>query len=222
MKTGKNIGNGELPKLKQLATELLASEAPDLSVLDQLAALAAEIATQLRESSRQDLVAEITQRAPGILPAAAEEIGIRLTQAAVEELAALATLLDQAEAARAALSQADADLMAARERGDYGAMAPLALEAETQKNSLAALSTEFQTRIGRIEGGNPATDADPSEAPVATGDLGPPTTEAAAGEQAPEPILAEDAAETEADSGPEHRRLRDLIRQMRPALDAAG
>jgi hypothetical protein len=189
----------------------------------------------------------VEARALPLLPAAADDLRSRLGPLSLDELSALATMLEQAVTARAAFEKADTGLMAARRRGDYAAMAPLAIEADAQKNVLETATVGFAERLGLtgilIEE-FPADEAPPAEpAPDPAEGVGP----EAAGEPAPssepsptaapaEYVAADTAAEapveaapletasTEpeaAETQPERRRLRALIRQMRPASDEA-
>ena len=236
MKADTSVIDSELPRLKQLASELLAAESPELSALDQIASLAAAIASRSREAARQQLLDDVTESAQTIFPAALDELKSRLARAAFDELASLGTLLDRATAAAAAFHQADSGLMAAREKGDYAAMAPLAIEADSQKKALATVSAEFASRIGLGETltaqplaakaaapPEAASSADPPE-PAATAepvldtalsDVAEPdaATAMTADEPAGDPLDLDRPAE----GPPERRRLRALIRQMRPA-----
>jgi len=234
MKAGMSVIDSELPRLKQLASELLAAESPELSALDQIASLAAAIASRSREAARQQLLDEVMEGARAIFPAAPDELTSRLAQAAFDELASLGTLLDRAAAAAAAFHQADSGLMAAREKGDYAAMAPLAIEADGQKKALAAASAEFTSRIGL--GGTLTAQplaANAASAPEAVPSADPPQPAAAAepvvdaafstvaepdaAAMADEPAGELSELDQPAEGPPERRRLRALIRQMRPA-----
>lgn len=226
--------DGELPKLKRLAGELLAAEAPDLGILDQIAVLAAEVAAQCREAARLQLVERVARGAAAIFPSAADALRARLTQSSAVELTEIEALLDQLTTARAAFARADADLRTAHRRGDYAAMAPLALDADKQKIALAAAIAGFEERLGLGELFKPEL----VEIPAAE----PPAAEAGAEEGAPTDHLAEHAAEHSADHLAEHAaehsedmpvdgdgesraerpRLRALIRQMRSVPEAAA
>ncbi len=253
MKAGKRIADGELPKLKSLASEFLAAEIPELSVLDQIATLAGEIAGRMREAARQQLVDLVAHGAQAIFPAATEDLQSRVAQSSHDELSRLGGLLDAANTAQTAFRRADADLMAARDRGEYAAMAPLALAADTQKKAFAAAGAEFATLIGLgsaltpdIVAAEPVGDAvangvangvgdgsadRPADPAVADeGGVAAPAasavdvTENSGGGVAPLPE-SEEAAPLDLDrpveSLPERRRIRDLIRQMRPVQDEA-
>ena len=53
---GKNTRASELANLRELARELLTAEVPELSLLEQMASLAAAIASQHREVRRRELI----------------------------------------------------------------------------------------------------------------------------------------------------------------------
>ena len=127
------IDPAELAPLRRLANEFLAADAVEVGVLDRLASLAGELAAKGREQARQKMVDLVEARALPLLPAAAGDLRARLSPLPLDELAALSTLLEQAVTARAAFEEADSGLMAARRRGDYAAMAPLAIAADAQK-----------------------------------------------------------------------------------------
>ncbi len=242
MEVGTSVADSELPKLKSLASELLAAESLDLAVLDQIAALAAEIAARCREETRRQLVELVAKGAQAIFPTAAEDLRSRLAQSSLDELSSLGALLGDAMTARTAFARADSGLMTARDRGDYAAMAPLALEADTQKSALAAAGAEFANRIGL--GGAltpdtmPATAAEesarafaaveasnavsPREAPAVPPPSGAPEADFLAASSMPED-LAGIPAELDLPPGApaERRRIRDLIRQIRPTPDEA-
>ena len=238
------VDPGELAPLRQLASEFLAAEAVEIGVLDRMAALASELAARGREQARLKMVDLVEARALPLLPAAADDLRSRLGPLSLDELSGLASLLEQAVTARAAFEEADSGLMAARRRGDYAAMAPLALEADSQKTTLENATVGFAERLGLggvlLEqapvdaapaakphpepalsevAGEPAAAAaePPAEAPtdyVAAEAVAKAPVEAAAPEHPsadPEPAAAQ----------PERRRLRALIRQMRPTSDEA-
>jgi len=242
MNIAASVADSELPVLKRLAGELAAADAPELSILDRIASLAAEIAARCRESARQEALARVTAGTLAIFPNAGEDLASRLRQASLDELIGMAGLLDDATAGRAAFAQADADLMAARDRGDYAAMAPLALAADSQKSAFVAATGEFASRVGLVG--------------ALTAEMAVPVVAAPAEEPAGEPISAEQfspppgSAEIDAPSGPreavpemlsaaeepadiasqfglhpasqgERRRIRDLIRQVRSTPDEA-
>jgi len=241
MEAVNTIDPGELAPLRQLASEFLAAEPVEIGVLDRLASLATELAARGREQSRLKMVDLVEARALPLLPAAASDLRSRLDPLALAELSALATMLEQAVTARAAFEQADTGLMAARRRGDYAAMAPLAIEADTQKTALESATVGFAERLGLadllIEHADAAEELAPEPQPMAAtpepeaepdAPAEPPlaadqVSEDAAAEAPIEPAAAEGAPEeaepTEAQ--PERRRLRALIRQMRPASDEA-
>jgi hypothetical protein len=241
MEAVNTIDPGELAPLRQLASEFLAADPVEIGVLDRLASLAAEQAARGREQSRLKMVDLVVARALPLLPGAANDLRSRLDPLALDELSALATMLEQAVTARAAFEKADTGLMAARRRGDYAAMAPLAIEADTQKTALESATVGFAERLGLADLLMEHTDAAdepapepqpmaaapepepepdaPAEPPLAADQV----SEDAAAEALIEPAAAEGAPEeaepTEAQ--PERRRLRALIRQMRPASDEA-
>src|SRR5438270_3968113 len=113
------IPASDLAKLKRLAGDISAAEAPELGVLDEIASLAAEIATRCREGMRQQLLEEVITAAQAIFPTAGQDLRLRLAQTSFDELANLAAPLDETAAAQTALTEADVGLMAARDRGDY-------------------------------------------------------------------------------------------------------
>jgi hypothetical protein len=203
--------DGGLAKLKQLAGDLLVVEVPDLGVLDQIATLAAEVAAQRREATRQELLERVARDAQAILPVAGRALRVRLGEFPADELTAVAALLQAATGAREAFTQADTDLRAAHGRGDYAAMAPLALEADRRKTALADAIAAVEQRLG------------PGDAPL-------PESAAAAEEAAAAPA-ADDAPPESPDGVPgdgqgespvERPRLRALIRQMRSVPDVAA
>jgi hypothetical protein len=231
MKAASSVIDSELPRLKQLAGDLLAIESPEVGVLDQIALLAAAIASRSREAARQLLLDDLTLSAQGIFPAAAADVRSRLAQAAFDDLAELGGLLDRAVAAAAAFRQADSGLMAAREKGDYAAMAPLAIEADSQKKALATASGEFADRLGlgpvrtdetlMPEPEPPAASASPAmpePTPVAAAPLSLAGADTAADALMAEPPAGEPVElERSAEAPPERGWRRALIRQMRPA-----
>jgi len=156
MKATKRVVDGELPKLKQLASELLGADTAELALLDEIASVAAGIAARCRDEARQHLVEQVAEGAQAILPRAIDDLRSRLAQSSLEELAILAGVLDKAGSVCAAFEHTDSNLMAARERGDYAAIAPLALEAESEENALATAIVEFANRIGFQRAEQPA------------------------------------------------------------------
>jgi hypothetical protein len=244
MEADMNIAETGLPELRELAGALMGAEAPDPLLLDQIASLAATVATHRREEVRQELLAGITERVGAILPTAGEDLQSHLGNSSSDELASLGALLDAAEKARAAFDRADSDITAAHGRGDYAAMAPLALEADAQKAALAAASADVASRIGRgtstpeapaveaaeepISAPEPETEtnwpvagaADKTETEferVAEADLFP--IAPPLGEPASSPVAAALVAAGTAEPQSERRRLRGLIRQMRATMD---
>jgi hypothetical protein len=137
----KNTRASELVNLRELARELLTVEVPELNLLEQMASLAAAIASEHREVRRRELIDRV-QAAQARLSIAIEPS--QLARLSVDKLSALEASLDRAVAAHAALSRADSEMMLARDRGDYAAIAPLALEADTQNKTLAAAREEGQ------------------------------------------------------------------------------
>jgi hypothetical protein len=148
MEDRQGVTDSELPKLKRLAGDLLAAEAPDPAVLDEISALAATVATQLREHARRELARLVADAVPAVFPNPPEGLLAQLAQTAQGELSSLGALLEDAGKARAAFAEADAGLLAAHGRGDYSAMVPLAREAENQKRAFAAATAEFASRVG--------------------------------------------------------------------------
>jgi hypothetical protein len=231
MKVGNSVTDSELPKLQQLASEFLAVAAPELSILDQMASLAAGIAARWREAAHRQLLEQVTEGARTVFPTATEILRVRLAQSTFDELSQLGALLDTAVASAAAFAQADSGLRAAHDRGDYTAMPPLAIEAAAQKEVLSTASAELADRLG-------IADSAARPAPGAERDRGDAALPADASlpEEPAEPLLTltdadEDAltledqpsgpieANRRADSQPERRRLRALIRQMRPVAE---
>jgi hypothetical protein len=238
------VDPGELAPLRQLASEFLAADAVEVGVLDRIASLASELAARGREQARLKMVDLVEARALPLLPAAADDLRSRLGPLSLDELSGLATLLEQAVTARAAFEEADSGLMAARRRGDYAAMAPLAMEADAQKTALENATIGFAERLGL--GGVLLEEASAAQTPAAEPNPEPAVSEvasepaAAAEEPLPEAptdyVTAEVAAEAPveaaaseipsadpepAEAQPERRRLRALIRQMRPNSDEA-
>lgn len=244
MELGKSVADAELPDLKGLASELLAAEAPAAALLDQIASLAATIAARTREEARRQLLDGVAAAASAIFPAAVNDLQPRLAQASLDELSNLKGLLDRATDALAAFERADAGLMAARDRGDYAAMAPLALEAGTQKGVLDAARAEIarQLEIDTTAMHAPAAAA-PEEtvAPVAASSVRAMASEPSpsfAGEGEIVALSSPSDTPTRAavtgglpadhieepqpdapESQVERRRLRGLIRQMRGTMD---
>jgi hypothetical protein len=213
----------------------------EVGVLDRIAALAAELAARSREQARVKMVDLVEARALPLLPAAADDLRSRLAPLALDELSALSTMLEQAVIARAAFEEADSGLMAARRRGDYAAMAPLALEADAQKTALENATVGFAERLGLagvlIEHADAAAEPAPETAapaaasePAAAIEATPAgyVTEEAVVEPPVDAVAPESAGSESAPDGseqaeaqPERRRLRALIRQMRPSSDEA-
>lgn len=238
------VDPAELAPLRQLAGELLAADAVEVSVLDRLASLATELAARSREQTRQKMVDLVEARALPLLPAAADDLRPRLGPLSLNELSGLAALLEQAVTARAAFEEADSGLMAARRRGDYAAMAPLAIEADAQKTALENATVGFAERLGLGDvlleqapvDGAPAVEPAPEPAASETGSelafpleepAAPPPTDYAAVEVAAERPVEATVPENPSpdpepgEAQPERRRLRALIRQMRPTSDEA-
>ena len=246
MKVDKSVADTDLARLKALATEFLATETPEPAVFDQLASLAAGVAAGYREKARLELMQRIADMAPTIFPTLAEDFRAGLEHTPHDELTSLVTLLDEATTARTAFGDADSALMAARERGDYGAMAPLALEADAKKNVFAVASAQFANRVGLGDVLMPdlmPADVPPPQPRPAAPEMTPAaatpvtteaTEEACAGvaedaapqTSAPETTAPENASEQEplelnspVTSPAERRRVRDLIRHIRPATE---
>jgi hypothetical protein len=228
------VDPGELAPLRQLAGEFLAADAVELGVLDRLASMAAELDAKSREQARQKMADLVEARALPLMPAAAGDLRSRLAPLSLDELSGLASLLEQAVIARAAFEEADSGLMAARRRGDYAAMAPLAMEADAQKTALENATVGFAERLGitgvlleqpSADGASapdpepPAATAEASGEPAGMAEDLPAATEYSTAEAAAAP--ENPSAEPEADAQPERRRLRALIRQMRPTSDEA-
>jgi hypothetical protein len=244
MESVNTIDPGELAPLKQLASEFLAADAVEIGVLDRIASLATELAVRSREQARVKMIDVVEARALPLLPAAADDLRSRLSPLSLDALSGLAALLEQAVTARAAFEEADSGLMAARRRGDYAAMAPLALEADAQKSALETTTVEFTERLGLAD--VLAEEAPSAEMPAAE-PAAPPVNPEVSGELAAPselaaPLAAADEFESDgsseplaevstpesapgeaepAEAQPERRRLRALIRQMRPDADEA-
>jgi len=244
------VANRELTELKRLAGQVAAADLPDVAALDQIALLAADIAGRFREAARRELLEQLTKNTPEIFPDCAKDLPARLTEASLAELSRLEGLLDQAKAAHEALTRADAELMAARERGDYAAMAPLALEADTNKVALAVAGGEFEKQLGSVVAVPAAAEpetvttpeaveaaaASPEPAPsgdaVSAADSGDDEADATEADSAeasaePEPAVVETGSNlVELGVHPvtrgERRRIRDLIRQVRTLPDEAS
>ena len=201
MELDTSIADGELPKLKELAAELVAAMAPRLVLLDDIAALATAIAARSREAVRQRLLDKIGQGVQAVLPTSVEGLESRLASFSLDELSGLGELIEKAAGTQTAFEEADGGLMAARERGDYAAMAPLAIEAGKQKSALAAASAELANRIG------PAGSAS-SDQPAAAAAETPADEPVAAGEGTPEespgepPLAPADSRDLEAEAAP--------------------
>lgn len=230
----KTADESKLPRLKRLASDLLAASAPEATLLDQIASLAAEMAAHCRERARLKLLDAVRKGALAILPSAGAEIAAALAGLSADELSEAAALLETAAAARADFERVDAELMAAHQRGDYAAMAPLALEASAQKAALAKTRGEFADRLGLDLAPTASPEPEPADTtaagPVLPADPpspGAPVDPAPAAAAAPEPagpaVAAMPAArETEVrETLPERRRLRALIRQIRPVAEEA-
>lgn len=151
MKVDKGVADLELTKLRALATEFLGTEAPELSLLEQIALLVTAITERCRHEGRRRLIDQLVDSALVIFPTATEGLTSRLGQLSIDELSSLGELLDNADRTRTALEKAASDLTSALGSGDYAAMASLALEADSHKNALAVASTEFVDRIGSNE-----------------------------------------------------------------------
>lgn len=229
------VDPGELVPLRQLASEFLAADSVEIGVLDRIASLATELAARSREQSRLKMVDLVEARALPLLPAAANELRSRLDPMSLAELSALAAMLEQAVTARAAFEEADSGLMAARRRGDYAAMAPLAIEADAQKTALESATVGFAERLGLaeilLEQADAAEEPGPEPVPeAAAAEAGseadaavelPPAADSVVADAAAEALM-EPAPEGAPDEPqPERRRLRALIRQMRPTPDEA-
>jgi hypothetical protein len=232
--------DSDFARLKGYASEVLTAETAELPLLDQIASLASEIATRCREQSRQRRLAGVTQGAAALFATPTDDLGSRLTDLPLDELTSLEQLLEQASAARSALAEADGALMAAHRRGDFAAMAPLALEADRQKSALAATGAQFASRAGIDATLRSDAPAEPEVllpaggATVAAEGLPPaaalPESVADADSGAPEMVADQSAATPDAAVDPleeserrpsttERRRLRDLIRQVRPVTE---
>ena len=240
MNPNTSVADREFPTLKRLASEIAAAETPELGALDQIASLAAEIAARCREAARRELVERLATGVPALFPAAGDAWQERLASAQLDELSGIISLLDDAEAVRTAFAQLDAALMAARERGDYAAMAPLAIEADAKKSAFGAASGEAASRLG-IDGGTAALVMPTIPEPAAAA-AGEPASEFAAavgvaefeppvgnGEEAFASIAPpEPPASNLVDLGmrpttqAERRRIRDLIRQVRATPEDAS
>ena len=237
MEVGNSVADAELPNLKGLANELLTAEAPALALLDQIASLAAAIAARGREEARRRLLDGLAAAAAAIVPAAAGDLHQRLARASLDELSSLRGLLDQAADARVAFERADAGLMAARDRGDYAAMAPLALEAGNQKSALDAASAEIARQLEIDASATQAAEAtaaepvrlflaesEPTTSPAAEAEISAvfapadSATSAPAARDLPE-ARGEDPQADPPEAQAERRRLRGLIRQMRGTMD---
>jgi hypothetical protein len=214
------VADSELPKLKKLAGDLLAAQAPDPAVLDEISALAATVATQLREHARQELARLVAEAVPAIFPTPPEGLLAQLTQTAQGELSSLGALLEDAGKARAAFAEADAGLLAAHGRGDYSEMVPLAREAENQKRAFAAATAEFASRVGY--GGSLTAEIAAPAPPAASGDETSAPVPAPADEVPPEaPVAAapEDAAVPEA-AAPEEAAPEPASAEAAPSEEA--
>ena len=225
-----SIIDHDLPQLKTLASALLAAEEPPVDVLDEIAVLASAIAARWRDATRQRLVDQVMAEGGALLPAASGNLGARLADASLDELSGLAELLGAATVAQTAFERTDADLMAARERGEYAAMAPLAIEADSHRSALAAATAAFAERIDRLPlKADPPTaePAEPEAAATAEPAANPIALAVMEGEDAPmlDETEASNAVVVDLDRRPtsqaERRRIRDLIRQMRTSEEAS-
>jgi hypothetical protein len=177
----------------------------------------------------------VVQGAAAMFATTPDDLGARLADLPLDELKNLEQSLDEAAAARRALVEADGALMAAHRSGDFAAMAPLALEADRQKSALAAAAARFASLAGieatlrtdrlaepeALPAGNAAgaseSVAPAAELPEAAADAGTGVREAVA-----DPIAATPEPLDESERRPsatERRRLRDLIRQVRPVAE---
>ncbi|HLY44094.1 MAG TPA: hypothetical protein VKQ73_00840 [Stellaceae bacterium] len=239
MNRATSVTDSELPTLQLLARELAEAEAPELSSLDRIAALAGEIAARCRDGARRELLEQLSAGAQGMFQVAGDDVASRLSGSSLDELSALGVLLDEAGAARAAFAGVDADLMAARERGDYAAMAPLALEADKHKTALAAASGEFASRLGLeaspampmlAASAPPRTVEEPAvvEAALEPAALDEPSYLGSLGALTEDEDVSEDVGAVLTNSAQrppsqsERRRIRDLIRQVRTSPDDAA
>ena len=230
------IPDYERAKLRRLASEISVAETPELDALEELAQLAADIVTRCRDGMQQEMLDRVVTAAQMILPATGDDLKLRLAQSSRDELVSLAALAEEIVAAHTELMHADSDLMGAHDRGDYAAMAPLALEADKQRITFAATSAELTSRLGLGAEAKPdlaaastkEEEADQIEAlsppladsPAATRSPTPPTDVPAVGGPAAGSILegpADGAADPASQPEPpvERRRLRNLIRQVR-------
>ncbi len=236
-----NIADDKLGRLRSLASELLAAETVELPLLESVASLAGDIAARWRDNARRRSLAAIAEVAAALFAPPLDDPASRLADRPLDELESLEQLLGAAGAARDAFAEADQALMAAHERGDFAAMAPLALEADRQKSALAAAVAQFASRSGidaslRTEPwdtpaaapaeARPATDAVAADEPLPPTDAAA-ATSAQAGELSspPPPAGAPPEVHPEAERQsalPERRRIRDLIRQVRPVADEAA
>ena len=108
MNLATSVTDSELPTLQLLARELAEADAPELSSLDRIAALAGEIAARCRDGARRELLEQLSAGAQGIFQVAGDDVASRLSGSSLDELSALGVLLDEAGAARAAFSHVDA------------------------------------------------------------------------------------------------------------------
>jgi hypothetical protein len=235
-----NIADDELGRLKSLASALLAMETAELPLLESMASLAGDIAARCRDNARRRSLAAIAEAVAALFAPPIDDPAERLAERSLDELTSLEQLLGAAEAARHAFAEADRALMAAHERGDFAAMAPLALEADRQKSALAAACAQFASRSGidasmRTDPPDMNMPAAPEVAQPAAA-AGEPRPATADGAAAANPPLGETSApatpagstpdgHTEAErhpASPERRRIRDLIRQVRPAAEEAA
>jgi hypothetical protein len=234
------IADDELARLKSLANELLAAETVELPLLEGIALLAGDIAARRRDSARRRLLAAITEAATALFAPAADDATSRLADRPLDELANLEQLLSAALAAHHAFAETDRALMAAHDGGDFAAMAPLALEADRQKSALAAALAQFASRSGIDASLRTDPLKTPATAPTAARSAAdaaaidePATPDADAAMSAPagaisltaEPPVSPPDGHPEAErqpATPERRRIRDLIRQVRPVADEAA
>jgi hypothetical protein len=237
-----DVADGGLPTLKDLASALLVTDAPEPDLLDRMAALAGAVAAHRREELRQQMLGGLADRIRALLPSAAGDVTARLIEASPNTLSALGSLLDSADSAQASLEKTDADIVTAHGKGDYAAMAALALEADSQKQALASVAGEIESHIvvapepAAVTAAEPFSNGAAQEWPEQSADPASPAESAATVEAFPmtpppvgsidSPLAAVPAASMDATADQptahsERRRLRGLIRQMRATMDEA-
>ena len=235
-----DVADGGLPTLKDLASALLVTDAPEPDLLDRMAALAGAVAAHRREELRQQMLGGLADRIRALLPSAAGDVTARLIEASPNTLSALGSLLDSADSAQASLEKTDADIVTAHGKGDYAAMAALALEADSQKQALASVAGEIESHIApepaAVTAVEPFSNGAAQEWPEQSADPASPAESAATVEAFPmtpppvgsidSPLAAVPAASMDATADQptahsERRRLRGLIRQMRATMDEA-